>query len=181
VAPQAGAWQTVKTGIAYKFVQTSSQQIYLSRIDLRRLEIGFRADQRAHWYRTTSSFARLYGATVAVNGDFFSSSSVSGLAISHGNRISTDTRGDGYVAFGADNRVEMQRYPTAAVPNAELPGWYRQAVGGHPMLLWNGAVAPSADCVGTLCRERHPRTAVGLSSDRNWLFLVVVDGRRTGG
>ena len=26
--------------------------------------------------------------------------------------------------------------------------------------------------------DRHPRTAVGLSADRRWLFLVVVDGRQ---
>src|SRR5690606_12207514 len=53
-------------------------------------------------------------------------------------------------------------------------GWAREVVGGHPMILRNGEVVSNT---GSLCTARHPRTAAGISRDRQTLYLVVVDGR----
>jgi hypothetical protein len=178
-AHQARAWVVLKPGIRTLSKRTTSppQRIFAVRVNLRRPEIGLRTDARAHWYRATSSFARLYRATVAINADFFSASTVSGLSIANGKVQQGDSRGESFVAFGADNRVEIQRNAQEVLAPAAVPPWYRQAVGGHPVILWDGAVPPSADCPGTLCTFRHPRTGVGLSADRAFLYLVVVDGR----
>jgi hypothetical protein len=52
----------------------------------------------------------------------------------------------------------------------------QQVVSGHPQILRGGVVLPQT---GDLCTARHPRTAAGLSRDRQTLYLMVVDGRST--
>ncbi|MFN2635440.1 MAG: phosphodiester glycosidase family protein [Gemmatimonadaceae bacterium] len=62
-------------------------------------------------------------------------------------------------------------------------GRLRTVLGGWGRLIVHGqSVAAQADSVeGTFpkfSRDRHPRTAVGFSSDSTKLFLITVDGRR---
>ncbi len=56
----------------------------------------------------------------------------------------------------------------------------REAVGGRPRLLRDSAIVPEVDTEGQpgFATGRHPRTAVGISSNGKRLLLVVVDGRR---
>ena len=56
----------------------------------------------------------------------------------------------------------------------------REAVGGRPVLVRNGAVAAPLDTVGRagFATNRHPRTAAGLSRDGARILLVTVDGRQ---
>jgi hypothetical protein len=178
-APPAAAWTVLKHGIRYQKRVTSNQRIYITRVNLKRAEIGVRATRRANWYRKTSSFAKAYGAIVAVNGDFFSSSSTTGLAVADGKVLANDSRGQTFVALGPERQVEMQRDGGGLLAPRDVPAWFRQAVGGRPTLLWNGEVTNDAKCTSTFCGA-NPRTAVGLTQDGTYLFLVVVDGRRAG-
>jgi hypothetical protein len=57
-----------------------------------------------------------------------------------------------------------------ARPN-EDPQQIELAVSGFALCLLDGRVQPS----GT---DLHPRTAIGLSADRRYLFALIVDGRR---
>jgi hypothetical protein len=67
----------------------------------------------------------------------------------------------------------------ASVPAVD--GVITQCVGGGPRLVRDGKVAVNDDSEKfgkSFIRDRHPRTAVGVSKDRRTLFLVTVDGRQ---
>ena len=177
-AAQAFAsWRTIGPGIEYRRTSTAGQEIHVARIDLRRPGVSVRTTRRSDWYQTTSAFGRRYGASVAINGDFFTARTVSGLAIAGGVRLHGDTRRETFVAFGANHRVLMQERAAEVLRDAAVPSWVREAVGGQPTVLWKGVQVP---CALRFCQQRHPRTAVGLSAERRFLLLVVVDGRRAG-
>ena len=59
-------------------------------------------------------------------------------------------------------------------------------VSGFPELVTEGVVRTCADPTSTSCfpdrsdmKDRHPRTAMGLTEDRRTLIFAVVDGRRS--
>ena len=55
----------------------------------------------------------------------------------------------------------------------------QEVVGGFPELLRNGTeVLGTQTVVASFGQQRHPRTAIGWTSDRARLFLVLVDGRQ---
>lgn len=62
-------------------------------------------------------------------------------------------------------------------------GHYTQGIGGGPRLLRDGVISVeyAAERLNRgFAEERHPRTALGYSRDRRWLFLITVDGRQPG-
>ena len=56
---------------------------------------------------------------------------------------------------------------------AALPADTQFAISGNAMMLKNGTVTPPAKD-----EARHPRSAVGLSSDARSLYIMAVDGRQ---
>ena len=184
----ARAWETVAPGVEYRFVHTTSpaQRIHELRVDLHNPSIGFRATREEHLGMTTSAFGRKYGVAVAINGGFRGAATAGfgsqGLAIADGSVWASD-RDDlvSYVAVGADNRIEYDR-GGPAVADSALPAWYRQAVNGRPLLVWQGRNVAPADCPTSLdlCSARHPRTATGVSRNGRYFYAVVVDGRQPG-
>jgi hypothetical protein len=67
----------------------------------------------------------------------------------------------------------------AIVPQAELnvgDGRITEAVGGFLQVLKDGEVSGRA----LNLKPRHPRSAAGISPDRRFLYLLVIDGRRLG-
>ncbi|MEW5740357.1 MAG: phosphodiester glycosidase family protein [Myxococcota bacterium] len=177
----ADTWTTPFPGVRKLFRTTSSpaQEIHALEISLDTPGIRLRSTATGERQRRTSSFATLVGAQLAVNGDFFSYTdySTSGLAAGNGAAWpgSVDGTGSGTLAFGT-GRVELSA-KSQVVPFDAM--WMQGVVSGHPDLLRAGAVT-SSQHTGSLCTARHPRTAVGLSQDSKKLYLVVVDGRRTG-
>jgi exopolysaccharide biosynthesis protein len=122
---------------------------------------------------TVPSWASSAGVEVAVNADFFSYDTYLPSGATMGNGVAwghADSRSNGVVAFGRD-RVLLS--PPSEVLDP-LPGWMREAIGGHPQILRDGEVL---DQSGDLCTVRHPRSALGLSQDGHTLYLFVVDGR----
>ncbi|HWM87466.1 MAG TPA: phosphodiester glycosidase family protein [Kofleriaceae bacterium] len=167
-APYDGVRHIVRT-------TDTPNRIHIVEVDLSHPKVRVRATRSADRQRAVSSFADLVGCQIAVNGDFFSFDdySTSGLSIGGGEPWpdSPDTGDSGFVAIGRDNRAQISD-PSPVVAPA---GWMSDAVGGHPLIVRDGARIPFEDCTG-LC-ERNPRTAVGLSRDGETLYLVVVDGR----
>jgi MYXO-CTERM domain-containing protein len=185
-APSAGAqirWRTYRPGIRIGETDTATQHWWAVAVDLRDPHIGVRATRAADHGITVGTFARRYGVQVAVNGGFFNFGGYvpSGLSMADGTAWHADSAGESFLAVGADGRVDYQRSPRDVVSNAALPDWYRQAVGGHPMLIWDGASVTTPCPAGAdLCTARHPRTASGISRDGRTLYLVTVDGRMKG-
>jgi len=91
---------------------------------------------------------------------------ISGWAVMDGRQLSPPQH---YCSFWIDRdgapHLEDVKTPAEGV---------RLAVTGFGRLLRAGTVLPGGSDV------RHPRTALGLSQDKRWLVLAVVDGRQPG-
>ncbi len=144
-------------------------------VDLCEPGVSLRATKPSERSRVTSSFGAAAGVELAVNGDYFTGSSRTpvGLAIGAGERWSgtADTAGHGFVAFGA-GRAQIPVVGDVVEPP---PAWMREVVGGNAILVLGGMAG--SGFTGSLCTDRHPRTAVGLSANRAQLQVAVVDGR----
>ena len=60
------------------------------------------------------------------------------------------------------------------IPKRDFPK-IKDAVAGFCIVVRNGKVLPNTHRVAKGC---HPRTAYGLSVDRRYLYLIVIDGRQ---
>ncbi|MDR2449015.1 MAG: phosphodiester glycosidase family protein [Prevotellaceae bacterium] len=54
------------------------------------------------------------------------------------------------------------------------------AVSGYNIILKNSAIVEPASTSDNLIVGKHPRTAVGFSAEKDFVYFVVVEGRRTG-
>lgn len=132
----------------------------------------------------TSHFLEQYGLQVAINGAFYRGSSgatdtpvgtpdnVLGLAISQGVEVSSPN--SAYAAallFTPQNEAIFLRHNNPPTNTAGI----HTAVSGDRPLLVNGAPVQAATP-----SDRDPRTALGLSADRRYLFLLTIDGRQPG-
>lgn len=168
-------WSDPYPGVRRLHRVTSNQNINVLVVNLCAPGVSVRATKSGERQRTVSSFGALVGAEAAINGDFFSYTdySTNGPAMSGGAAWGgTDHNYVAPVQFGP-NRV--------ALPGHEGTGgvesWAREVVSGHPTLLVAGAARNNNG--DGLCTARHPRTALGLSADKQTLLLAVVDGRAT--
>ena len=80
-------------------------------------------------------------------------------------------------------RATLRALPVGSSVSVEMtlaPFHPREAVGGRPVLVRAGAVAPRLDTVGRagFATNRHPRTAAGITRDGSRILLVTVDGRQ---
>jgi hypothetical protein len=132
--------------------------------------------------QTTSQFLATYGLQVAVNANFYRPCCTTveglpmdlrGLAISDGIEVSPPEE----TVFGSEMALLLIEADNHANLVDSEPGDYSgvfNAVAGAPLLLWEGENL-GADDAGI-----HPRTAVGLSEDDRYLFLLTIDGRQPG-
>ncbi len=180
--------------------------LHAVRIDTQADGIGFHiSPRRQDWIegdketdrQTTRDFLRAHRAAgvplvVAINGDAFSPwpapfnqstpTDLRGLAIADGVLVSRAsntpsllvsrppaeaTRENGQ-AIGAHGRFSLQIAATGKETDVST---LVAAISGFALCLADGQPVPGQD-------DLHPRTGIGLSQDRRWLFLVVIDGRQ---
>ncbi len=130
--------------------------------------------------QTTTTFVQTYGVSVGVNANFFSPVStipddpreLSGLAVSRGDIVSTFANGRPAVLISKGNQASFAQTAPPSLANV----W--TAVAGSDLVLING-VAQLQGCTTSFCNE-NPRTAVGLSPEGRYFYLMVIDGRRAG-
>jgi len=93
-----------------------------------------------------------------------------GLVISSGKVISPANRQYDALVFYKDGKAAIVKQSalqsTDNIENA-LGGFYKILAGGEPAERTQGR------------EERHPRSAAGISANGKYLYLLVVDGRRT--
>lgn len=180
----ADSWTSPYAGVRklYRTNSSPNWQIHALEIRLDQPGVSLRSSASGERRRTPSSFARLVGAQLAVNADFFSYTdySTSGLAAGNGVAWSdtADTSSSATFAFGSaasGNRVELSAKSSTVAFNAS---WMKGVVSGHPDLIRSGTISAGQHTT-SFCTTRHPRTALGLSQDNKTLYLVVVDGRST--
>ncbi|HOX45988.1 MAG TPA: phosphodiester glycosidase family protein [Myxococcota bacterium] len=173
-AAATDTWTTPYTGVRHLYRTTGTPwRIHALEVNLCARGVEVRATKGGEKWRRTSSFGSLVGAEAAVNGDFFSYDThlPTGLAIGAGEHWHADSSSSGEAAFGDDHALVECPGTNWSTPAA----WMRNAVGGRPLLVREGEALTSFN--RTDCTVRHPRTAVGLSRDRQTLYLAVVDGR----
>ncbi len=182
-APLARAddvWTTPYPGVRLLRRTTTRPTVtWVAVIDSCAAGVRFRVTSPSQGTRTTSSFGRLVGAQLAINGDFFDHDF--GLNVGDGTRWpQPDTATSGNFSVGP-NRIEMT--PDQVVLPGPYP-WVTEQLGGRWTLLDDGVARRGIDdngpaSGGFVCAPglRHPRTAIGLSRDRQRVFLLVADGR----
>ena len=191
------------TGIThYERYETSPRElaIHVVKVDLDAPGISFAvtpsngAKPGETTRRTTSDFVRDTGAQIAINGTFYTSAgsgidddgqpeyyaNLTYFAYSAGTGVSTwsgtgdpDERGinidqnnnASFVRPYAINQANYQTRPVGAL--------LYNAIGTYDGILINGTITATDT-------NLHPRTAMGLSSDRSELVLMTVDGRQPG-
>jgi hypothetical protein len=126
-----------------------------------------------------SSFVRRNGLLAGINASPFDPVSgkegekrtIVGITISDGVLVSGPNPAFDALIFYADGRA-------AIVPQSELTSidGIRHALGGFHQILKDNEAYKSARETG----PRHPRSAAGISADGNYLYLLVIDGRRPG-
>src|SRR5713226_4900707 len=139
---------------------------------------------------STSSFLRVYGVQVAVNANFYVNCcfyndgvpiDVTGLSISKGRVVS-------YQEMPIDSSNVMSTTNKQVImiatnwPPKMTNGIYT-AVSGHYPLVTNGvnfSYNYTNDTTDPYIHLRQPRTAVGVSQDGRYLYLVTIDGRQLG-
>jgi len=127
-----------------------------------------------------SSFVRNYGLLAGINATPFDITSskegeernCAGIVVSDGITISQPFDRYDAIVFYKDGSA-------AILPQAEITSLedVENAVGGFRMVLKDGELA---ERLSRTKEVRHPRSAVGLSSDGRTLYLLVIDGRRSG-
>jgi hypothetical protein len=175
-ARAADSWSYPHPGLALLERTTSTPwRIYALKLDLCARGVSLRATTESERHQTPSSFMSAVGAQAAINGDFFNYTDYFpvGLAVGAGTLWHADNATMGYVGFGPDH-AQLSRTTEVL---ADKPWWMLEAVGGYPTLVENGVALSSFSPAPDHCSSRNPRTAVGLSHDRQQLWMVVVDGR----
>ncbi len=179
-ARSADVWSSPYPGVQLLKRTTSQPVVFWAVVvDSCAPGIRFRVSGPGEGNRVTSSFGRLVGAQLAINGDFADHDF--GLNVGNGQAWPyPDTTHSGNFSVGS-NRLEM------TPDHVQLAGpapWVTEQLGGRWTLLAEGVPqygiddnGPSAG--GFVCAPglRHPRTAIGLSQDKRKVILLVADGR----
>lgn len=135
-----------------------------------------------------SSVARRNDFTVAINGSFFTAAAkeVGGRQVPYFVGNCADPVGWHFSEGRLRTRPTQAHVQATLVVHAsgaltmhprleQLPRDTRCAVGGNALVVAAGRVTSRESD-----RERHPRSAVGISADGGTLLLVAVDGRQEG-
>lgn len=99
--------------------------------------------------------------------------------------------GEVIVALPADQAARLDQQTgmayTLSATLGNLAGEVESVLGAIPRLIDNVEGSPAANPVRfaeeegifpAFVTDRHPRSAIGYDADRDWLYLVVVDGRQ---
>jgi len=120
-----------------------------------------------------STFLKRYHLQLAINASTFDPVQeiegapirIIGLSVSDGVAYSAPSDKYGALIVDKDNHVTLTIEPPVNASRAY------NAVGGYGALLKHGENVGAQE-------KRHPRTAVGLSRDGRYLYLIVIDGRQ---
>lgn len=134
---------------------------------------------------TTSDFLKKYGLQVAVNANFFApccnataeDKTVLGLAVSDGNVVAVPNSIPGQNAALLITR-KNQAAIAETTEQTDLSNVFN-AVAGSGIIVQDGVNVGDQTPYGDGA-DPNPRTAVGLSQDDRYLYIVVIDGRQPG-
>ncbi|MDY3331814.1 MAG: phosphodiester glycosidase family protein [Pelistega sp.] len=174
VSSPVAAMEQVSPCIQYEQQKT---HIHIAKIDLQcpQLEIIGTIPGNSD---TTSNFAYQNKATIAINGTFYNEKRQP-LGLNYTQQRTwantRDVKQYSFLACTKDNQCLIEPYNKVTVYN---PSWNVVVSGWQSMQNGKFMCAPGSP---RIChsngRNPHPRTAVGLSKDKRYLYMVVVEGR----
>ncbi len=171
-------WSEPAQGLRYLRRTTSTPaEIHVIVADLR--HPGLRVATTSHRDRwgTITERADASNVEVVVNGGFWSTfQRPCGLAAGDGEVWPNTAPDPEFGTFAIDTEGRAQIHPPELPP--EDLTTITQAVSGRPMLVTGGLIDEPTLLAFPSSNERAPRTAVGLSRDKQTLYVVVVDGRQ---
>lgn len=138
---------------------------------------------------TVSRFLQTQHVQAAINANFFSPSeyylpegtpmALDGLAISQGVIVSPqqNSLNSSAVVFDITNRASIIHTNWPATSNA---GRYTAVSGDYPLVVNGINISRKYLTLGGFVHGVNPRTAIGLSQDGKYLFLLTIDGRQSG-
>ncbi len=204
-APSVSSWEPLFKGIdLMRGTNTTAagdfqnqMVMYCLRVDLRDPDIrllptprltNFVQGSRETAGMTVSRFVETRGVQVAVNANFFDPQEyylaegtpmyVSGLQISEGLVVSPQNSAErtASVLFDAANRVTVVHTNWPAVPTT---GVYSAITGDYPVVVQGVNIGRQYFNRPGWIHGINPRTAVGVSLDRRFLYLLCIDGRQS--
>ena len=179
LSPTVLAQEKVSPCITYE--TADKNRVHIAKVDLHCPGITIIGTDVSQSNRTTSNFAFPNKTTIAINGAFFDGNNKpQGLNVTNGIRWpnSHDTTHHSFLACTAGKQCFIEE------PNrrtAHKPEWHT-VISGWQNLKNGSYICPrgSPRICHTNARGQHPRTAVGLSNNKRYLYLVVVEGRQNG-
>ena len=174
----------------------ANQRIFVARVDLSDADVDVRVarggddpDGDGPWQTTLQPLSQIAAREhfeLAINGDFFAAratadaegaqsgyiagkwASAVGPAATDGFVWANSLKPRPVLVIDADNRARI-------LTLQEVPSSARQVIAGSDILVRDGKRV--LENTSAFARNRHPRTAVGLSENGKTLVCVVVDGR----
>jgi len=142
-----------------------------------------------------TNFMKNNGVQIGVDANFYNTSqgsdpttegiaaNVEGLLITTGRVVSANVVGENRFAtlMFTTNKVPVISFYNVP-PGSNTAGIYTAVTGYYPILS-NGVnigAAASTSYPDSTIHQDQPRTAYGLSADRRYLYLMVIDGRQAG-
>ncbi|MBM3847660.1 MAG: phosphodiester glycosidase family protein [Verrucomicrobia bacterium] len=197
-------WKPMFKGIDYSFGRRTPgqgdiylQSVHVLRVDLQDPDIRFlhtRAttnhtyDVRETAANTVSAFVAETKVQVAINANFYDKNTptdlnspglpvaLTGLAISEGFVVSKqeDRDASASVLITTNNQVTFVH---TNFPPTNTAGIYTAVSGSYPLVIRGVSVANDAR---SPIPELAPRTIIGASQDKRYLYLLAIDGRQSG-
>jgi exopolysaccharide biosynthesis protein len=170
--------------------------MYCLRVDLRDPDIrllpspritNFVQGSRETAGMTVSRFVANHGVQVAINANFFDPQEyylpegtamyVSGLQVSGGLLVSlqNNSQHTASVVFDATNGVRVVHTNWPAIPNT---GIQNAVTGDYPVVVNGVNIGRQYLNRPGFIHGTNPRTAIGVSADRRFLYLMCIDGRQ---
>lgn len=183
VSPEARAderWTDPYPGIRHLDARTDRPiEAHAIVVDLAEPGIAVRASRRSERWQTVSDLGATAGCAVAVNGGFWTlfGQGPAGVAAGGGRPWPGAIDDEEYGFFALTRRGRPWISAPAELVEPLPRGRIAEAVSGRPLLVSRGRAAPELVDY-PFRRNRHPRTAIGISQDGTKLFLVAVDGRQ---
>lgn len=186
------AYKPVFTGVFHARITVPGKDAsvgYVLRVDLEAPGISFistpHAGNEETISETSKDFAREENLQAAINAGFFSpccsrkpeGKLIRGLMISAGvviSPVSADMRYRDALLITKDNHAMIE----AVTPKTNLSRVYT-AVTGSAEIVQDGKNTGDVNQLNGAALA-NPRTLVGLSRDRRYLYMVVIDGRKPG-
>ena len=182
-------WTPIYRGVALTSFEEQEplRKIVVARVDVKEPGISFvttepnpnfSEDKNETVRETTRTFLERNGLALAVNGNYYTpfggrtitkpgDSNLRGLAVCNGFVESRPEPGFPSFVVKRDGTLEIRDYAV----DEDLSDVYI-AVSGPAIVLRDGAVVAQDN------KDVHPRTAVGFSKNRRYVYFMTIDGRR---